>query len=58
MSEKEAGQVLTSDNAAEFYANRLGITESKLKELKKKRILLEKSVLKLVLLILLIAEYF
>jgi chromosome segregation ATPase len=28
MSEKEAGQVLTSDNAAEFYANRLGLAES------------------------------
>ena len=25
MSEKEAGQVLTSENAAEFYANRLGL---------------------------------
>jgi hypothetical protein len=28
MSEKEAGQVLTSENAAEFYANRLGLAES------------------------------
>jgi hypothetical protein len=28
MSEKEASQVLTSDNAAEFYANRLGLAES------------------------------
>ena len=28
MSDKEAGQVLTSDNAAEFYANRLGLAES------------------------------
>ena len=27
MSEKEAGQVLTSENAAEFYANRLGLAE-------------------------------
>ena len=28
MSEKEAGHVLTSENAAEFYANRLGLAES------------------------------
>ena len=28
MSEKNAGQVLTSENAAEFYANRLGLAES------------------------------
>ena len=28
MSDKEAGQVLTSENAAEFYANRLGLAES------------------------------
>jgi len=28
MSEKEASQVLTSENAAEFYANRLGLAES------------------------------
>ena len=28
MSEKEAGQVLISENAAEFYANRLGLAES------------------------------
>jgi hypothetical protein len=28
MSEKEAGSVLTSENAAEFYANRLGLAES------------------------------
>lgn len=28
MSEKEAGQVLTSENSAEFYANRLGLAES------------------------------
>lgn len=28
MSDKEASQVLTSDNAAEFYANRLGLAES------------------------------
>jgi hypothetical protein len=28
MSEKEAGQVLTSENAAEFYADRLGLAES------------------------------
>ena len=28
MSEKEAVQVLTSENAAEFYANRLGLAES------------------------------
>jgi hypothetical protein len=27
MSEKEAGQVLTSDNSAEFYANRLGLAD-------------------------------
>jgi len=27
MSEKEAGQVLTSENAAEFYANRLGLAD-------------------------------
>ena len=27
MSEKEAGSVLTSENAAEFYANRLGLAE-------------------------------
>jgi hypothetical protein len=27
MSEKEAGHVLTSENAAEFYANRLGLAE-------------------------------
>jgi len=30
MSEKEAGQVLTSENAAEFYADRLGLAESDL----------------------------
>ena len=29
MSDKEAGQVLTSENAAEFYADRLGLAESK-----------------------------
>jgi superfamily I DNA and/or RNA helicase len=28
MSDKEASQVLTSENAAEFYANRLGLAES------------------------------
>ena len=28
MSEKEASQILTSENAAEFYANRLGLAES------------------------------
>ena len=28
MSDKEAGHVLTSENAAEFYANRLGLAES------------------------------
>jgi len=28
MSEKSAGQVLTNENAAEFYANRLGLAES------------------------------
>ena len=28
MSEKTAGQVLTGENAAEFYANRLGLAES------------------------------
>lgn len=28
MSDKNAGQVLTSENAAEFYANRLGLAES------------------------------
>lgn len=28
MSEKEASQVLTSENSAEFYANRLGLAES------------------------------
>ena len=28
MSDKEAGQVLTSENSAEFYANRLGLAES------------------------------
>jgi len=28
MSEKQAGQVLTGENAAEFYANRLGLAES------------------------------
>ena len=28
MSENQAGQVLTSENAAEFYANRLGLAES------------------------------
>ena len=28
MSEKEAGHVVTSENAAEFYANRLGLAES------------------------------
>ena len=28
MSDKNASQVLTSDNAAEFYANRLGLAES------------------------------
>ena len=28
MSEKNAGQVVTSENAAEFYANRLGLAES------------------------------
>jgi hypothetical protein len=27
MSDKEAGQVLTSDNSAEFYANRLGLAD-------------------------------
>ena len=27
MSEKEAGQVLTSDNSAEFYANRLCLAD-------------------------------
>jgi hypothetical protein len=27
MSEKEAGQVLTSENAAEFYANKLGLAD-------------------------------
>jgi hypothetical protein len=27
MSEKEAGQVLTSENSAEFYANKLGLAE-------------------------------
>ena len=27
MSEKEAGQVLTSENAAEFYAERLGLAD-------------------------------
>jgi hypothetical protein len=30
MSDKEASQVLTSENAAEFYANRLGLAESEL----------------------------
>ena len=29
MSEKQAGQVLTGENAAEFYAERLGLAESK-----------------------------
>ena len=28
MSEKQAGQVLTGENAAEFYAERLGLAES------------------------------
>jgi hypothetical protein len=28
MSDKEASQILTSENAAEFYANRLGLAES------------------------------
>ena len=28
MSDKEVGQVLTSENSAEFYANRLGLAES------------------------------
>ena len=27
MSDKEASQVLTSDNSAEFYANRLGLAD-------------------------------
>jgi hypothetical protein len=27
MSEKEASQVLTSENAADFYANRLGLAD-------------------------------
>ena len=27
MSDKEAGQVLTSENSAEFYANRLGLAD-------------------------------
>ena len=27
MSEKEAGNVITSDNSAEFYANRLGLAD-------------------------------